>query len=76
MSERQVDDVDAQARPVGDREVDRADDITRITGAVLVQHFQNDEFHLGRQAVIRVAVRQSARAADGAGDVRAMPVLV
>ena len=76
MSERQVDDVDAQARPVGHREVDRPDDVARVAGAVLVQHFQDDELHVRRQAAIVRVVRQRARSADGSGDVGAMPVVV
>ena len=43
MAERQVDDVDAELGAVGHREVDRADDVARVAGAVLVEHLQHDE---------------------------------
>ena len=76
MSERQVDDVDAEARAVGHREVDGPDHVARVAGAVLVEHLQDDELHLGREAPIVAVGRQRARAADGSGDVRAVPVVV
>ena len=56
MSQRQIDDVDAKAGAVHNREVDRADDVARETCARPVQHFQDDELHLGCEAVIRVVV--------------------
>ena len=76
MSERQVDDVDAERRTVGNREVDCANDITRVACARLVQHFQDDELHFWREAVIGVIVRKRAGAADGPGDMRTVAVIV
>ena len=52
MSERQVDDLDAEARAVGHREVDRPNHVARVAGAVLVEHLQHDELHVGREAAV------------------------
>ena len=76
MPERKIDDVDAEGRAVRDREVDGPDDIARKARAGLVEHFQDDELHFRRQPVIRVIRRQRAGAADDAGDVRSVAVVV
>ncbi len=61
MAERQVEDVDAQRRPVGDRELDRLDDVARVAAAVVVEDAQRDDAHARGDALVVAA---------GAGPVR------
>ena len=75
MAERQVDDLHAEARAVGDHVFDRLDDVARLAAALSVEHLEADQPHLGRDA-LKLAVRQGAAAADQAGDVRAVAVVV
>ena len=75
MAERQVDDVDAERALFG-----VANSIALMTSlvyavAVRVEHFQDDELDARRDAPI-LAVRSAAAAANQAGDVRAVAVVV
>src|SRR5258705_11388789 len=72
MAERQVDDVNAERLAVHGRELDRRDDVTRQTDAVVVEDAQADQVRGGRDAA-EPPVGERAAAGHEAGDVRALP---
>ena len=53
-----------------------ADDVARVAGAVLVEHFQHDELHVRRQAAVVSLDDSAPEPAIVPGDVRAVPVVV
>ena len=75
VAERQVDDLDVEVRLVGDHVLDRLDDVARLAFALPVEHLQADEVDFRRDA-LKLVGRLDAAAADQAGDVRAVAVVV
>src|SRR5207247_3245220 len=75
MSERQIDDINAQLAPVCDGEVDCGDYVARVAVPIPVEHLQSYVLALRCETGI-LTLRHVTAAADQAGHVRAMPVVV
>ena len=73
VAEREVDDVDAEAAAVGDRELDGADDVAGAAAALGVQHLQRDEADARGDAPHRAIHRRLLRAHQS-GHMRAVTV--
>ena len=68
VAQRKIEHVDAEQMPVGDRELDRSDDVVGRALALAVEHLEPDEAGVGRDA--------DKFASDQPGDVRAVTILV
>ena len=75
MAERQVDDVDAEHVLVGNRELDRTNDVACLAGAGAVEDLQSDKLH-ARSHALEFRVFAGLQATDQAGNVRAVAVVV
>ena len=75
MTERQVDDVDAQRLLVRDRKLDRSNHVAGLAAAVLVEHLESNEADARRHALV-VNVGRTLQSANQAGDMGAVTVIV
>ena len=75
MTERHVDDVDAERRLVRDRELDRGENVARRAAARVVEDAQANQVRIRRHAFV-LAVRHEPAAGCETGHMRAVPVAV
>jgi len=75
VSEREVDDVDAERALVDGREIDGGNHGAGEAVAVIVEHLHPDQVHCGRDTEVMTAAL-AAVAADEASHVRAVPEAV